>query len=189
MTRESPAFKRGECQYRRRGFGPPRGGIWMTAGSTRQTRARDAEVCRAVWRRAGNAVKVILPANCAADMRLRNDSDEIQEDEIILIAGVSEALAHPLRIKLFRHIMRCNAANTPVCNKDLVAGFDYSQATISQHIKKLAKAGLVQVKRKDSFSMYYVNIGVLKKYADAAQKFERMPQPCAGVSGDSAKEP
>jgi ArsR family transcriptional regulator len=106
------------------------------------------------------------------DMRLRKDGVGIQEGEILLIAGVSEALAHPLRIRLFRHIMKCNAGGTPVCNKDLVAGFDYSQATISQHVKKLVQAGLVQVKRKDSFSLYFVNIGMLKRYVDATQKFD-----------------
>ena len=34
-----------------------------------------------------------------------------------------------------------------VCNKDLVEHFDYAQATISQHIKKLAESGLIEVKK------------------------------------------
>jgi ArsR family transcriptional regulator len=96
----------------------------------------------------------------------------MQEEEILLVAGVSDALAHPLRIKIFRFIMQRNAALIPVCNKDVVAGFGYSQATISQHIKKLVQADLVQVKRKDTFSMYFANIGVLKKYVAATQKFQ-----------------
>ena len=34
-------------------------------------------------------------------MRLRKDNDLMQEDEIILVAQVSDALAHPARIKIY----------------------------------------------------------------------------------------
>ncbi|MDR2088775.1 MAG: helix-turn-helix domain-containing protein [Clostridiales Family XIII bacterium] len=104
-------------------------------------------------------------------MRLRKDSDDLREEDILLIAKVSDALAHPARIRIFRYILLCNAERKPVCNKDIVAGFDYSQSTISQHIQKLASADLVRVKRENAFSMYFANIGILKKYVDATQKF------------------
>jgi ArsR family transcriptional regulator len=104
-------------------------------------------------------------------MRIRKDSDDMQEEDILLIAKVSDALAHPARIRIFRHIMNCNAEREPVCNKDIVNSFSYSQATISQHIRKLVLADLVRVKRQNAFSMYFANIGVLKKYVDATQKF------------------
>ena len=105
-------------------------------------------------------------------MRLRKEADDMQEEEILLIARVSDALAHPARIKIYRYIMLCNRNRTPVCNKDVVAEFDYSQATISQHIKKLVEAELVQVKKDDKYSMYYANIGILGKYLNATKKFE-----------------
>ncbi len=105
-------------------------------------------------------------------MRLRKESDDLQEEEILLIAKVSDALAHPARIKIYRFIMQSNRNRTPICNKDVVANFDYSQATISQHIKKLVEAELVQVKKEDKFSMYYANIGILGKYLNATKKFE-----------------
>ena len=76
-------------------------------------------------------------------MRLRKEYDEMQEKEILLMAQVSDALAHPARIKIFRYIMQQNKTRTPVCNKDLVNEFDYSQATISQHVKKLINADLL----------------------------------------------
>jgi ArsR family transcriptional regulator len=104
-------------------------------------------------------------------MRIRKEIDDLLEEEIILTARVSDSLAHPLRIKIFRFIFLSNRERIPVCNKDVVAAFDYSQATISQHIKKLTKAGLVQVKKVDKYSYYYVNIGVLGKYLDAVKKF------------------
>jgi len=105
-------------------------------------------------------------------MRIRKESNEMQEDEILLIANVSDALAHPVRIKIYRFIMKCNKDLLSVCNKDVVNAFDYSQATISQHIKKLVDAGLVSIKKDDKFSMYYANFGVLMKYLDATKKFE-----------------
>ena len=105
-------------------------------------------------------------------MRLRKEADDLQEEEILLIAKVSDALAHPARIKIYRFIMQNNRNRTPVCNKDVVAAFDYSQATISQHIKKLVDAELIQVKKDDKFSIYYANIGILGKYLYATKKFE-----------------
>ena len=105
-------------------------------------------------------------------MRLRKTPNELQEDEILLIAQVSDALAHPARIKIFRFIMKCNTERITVCNKDVVSEFDYSQATISQHIKKLIDTGLVDVQKNDKFSMYYANLGVLMQYLDATKKFE-----------------
>ena len=104
-------------------------------------------------------------------MRLRKDTDDIQEDEILLIAKVSDALAHPARIKIFRYIMQANRAMVLVCNKGLVEHFDYAQATISQHIKKLAESGLVEIKKQDKFSYYYANLGVLMQYLNATKKF------------------
>ena len=43
-------------------------------------------------------------------MRLRKQDDSMQEEEILLIAQVSDALAHPARIKIFRYIMQANKA-------------------------------------------------------------------------------
>ena len=107
-------------------------------------------------------------------MRLRKEVDELQETEVLLIAQISDALAHPARIKIFRYIMMQNKKRTPVCNKDLVEHFGYAQATISQHVKKLADAGLLQIKKQERFSYYYVHLGTLQNYLDATRKFENM---------------
>ena len=108
-------------------------------------------------------------------MRLRKDHDEMLEDEISLIANVSDALAHPARVKMFKYIMQANRAMITVCNKDLVEHFDYAQATISQHTKKLADSGLIEVKKKDKYSYYYANLGLLMQYLNAAKKFSVTP--------------
>lgn len=104
-------------------------------------------------------------------MRLRKESDSMQDDEVLLIAQISDALAHPARINIYRLIMQCNKERTNICNKDVVAAFNYSQATVSQHIKKLVDSGLVQVKKVDRFSYYYANMGCLARYLSATKKF------------------
>ena len=107
-------------------------------------------------------------------MRLRKEPDEMQEKDILLIAKISDALAHPARIKIFRYIMMKNKKRERVCNKDLVENFDYAQATISQHVKKLTDAGLLDSRREDRYSYYYVHLGMLNNYLTATRKFENM---------------
>lgn len=94
----------------------------------------------------------------------------MQEEDILLIAQVSDALAHPARVEIFRYIYVENMNRRTVCNKNLVENFDYSQATISQHIKKLVISGLIEVHKKENFSFYYVNIGILSKYLNGVKK-------------------
>ena len=106
-------------------------------------------------------------------MRIRNDytkSEDILDEEIDFIATVSDALAHPARIRLLRHIMECNKSLTPVCTKDLAAAFGYAQATISQHMKTLIKSGLVEVEKVERSTFYYVNLGVLALYVDTTKR-------------------
>ncbi|MDD6042298.1 MAG: helix-turn-helix domain-containing protein [Eubacteriaceae bacterium] len=104
-------------------------------------------------------------------MRIRRDMYNIEDKDIELIACVSDALAHPVRLKIFRYIMQSNQSLEPVCNKELVEVFGYAQATISQHVKKLIQANLVEVKKKDKYSYYYANFGVLVQYLNATKRF------------------
>ena len=103
-------------------------------------------------------------------MRIRKNPSSLPAEEIQLITGASDALAHPLRVELFRYIYTENLARRSVCNKDLVAEFGYSQSTISQHMRKLLVSGLVTAQKKESYSYYYVSIGTLQKYLNAIRK-------------------
>ncbi len=102
-------------------------------------------------------------------MRIRKE-DIINDEEIKLIATASDALAHPARVELFRFIYKANLDRQTVCNKDLVESFEYSQATISQHMKKLVISELIQTQRKDSRTLYFVNLGMLGRYLNAVRK-------------------
>lgn len=105
-------------------------------------------------------------------MRIRKEIDQLPEDDVLLIATASDALAHPARVRIFRYIYAANMNRELICNKDVVAAFEYSQATISQHIKKLVQSELVHVEKKNNFSYYYVNIGMLGKYLNAVKTLQ-----------------
>ena len=53
----------------------------------------------------------------------------------------------------------------------------YSQSTVSQHMKKLLVSGLVESRNKESYSYYYVNLGILGKYLDCVKKLNAPLQP------------
>lgn len=103
-------------------------------------------------------------------MRIRRENDMADAD-IEFIANVSDAFAHPVRLQLFRYIMQVNKEFKTICNKDLVAEFGYAQATISQHMKKLVDAGLIETKKNDKFTYYYASLGVLMKYVKLTKQF------------------
>ena len=56
------------------------------------------------------------------------------------LAQLLKAMAHPARIAILQRIM---ASNTCICG-DLVDELGLAQATISQHLKELKNAGIIQ---------------------------------------------
>lgn len=105
-------------------------------------------------------------------MRIRKDK-QVRGEEAQIIANVSDALAHPLRVEIFKYIYQENLERKHPCTKEIVEKFGYSQSTISQHMSKFLISGLIEVQKKNSFSYYFVNIGVLGKYLDAVKKLNQ----------------
>lgn len=56
------------------------------------------------------------------------------------LAAIAKALAHPARIAIIQHLIKANAC----INSDLVNELGLAQATISQHLKELKKAEIIQ---------------------------------------------
>ena len=94
------------------------------------------------------------------------------DEDIVAAAKVSDALAHPARIRILRYILTENLARRNVTNKDLVFVFDYAQATISQHMTKLVIGGLIDVRKKGTSSCYFARIGRLTSYTELLKKIE-----------------
>jgi DNA-binding transcriptional ArsR family regulator len=56
------------------------------------------------------------------------------------LAAMAKAIAHPARIAILQELLKTNAC---ICG-DLVDELGLAQATISQHLKELKNAGLIQ---------------------------------------------
>ena len=65
---------------------------------------------------------------------------EIFTDEQNKLALMLKAMAHPARIAILQHLIKANAC---ICG-GLVDELGLAQATISQHLKELKNAGLIQ---------------------------------------------
>jgi ArsR family transcriptional regulator, arsenate/arsenite/antimonite-responsive transcriptional repressor len=67
------------------------------------------------------------------------------------------ALGHPARIDIMRHL----ACEDGRCCKDVVGVLDLAQSTVSQHLKVLVEAGLVQLFIEGKRSRYCLNRAAL----------------------------
>ncbi|HKK95163.1 MAG TPA: helix-turn-helix domain-containing protein [Anaerovoracaceae bacterium] len=104
-------------------------------------------------------------------MRIRNEISKATEDDLQFIANISDALAHPARLKMLKYIMNSNQKLEKVYTKTLVKDFGYAQATVSQHMKILKHAGLVEIKKEYKYTLYYADLGVLMKYLNETKKY------------------
>ncbi len=101
-------------------------------------------------------------------MRIRTEiSSKYINEEDLKVAEIANALAHPLRVALVRYLGTKNdgtGVDNVTCNKDLVKMFDYSQSTVSQHVKILKDCGLFITESKDKFTFYYLNRDLLREF-------------------------
>ncbi len=94
------------------------------------------------------------------------------------IATLIKALAHPARVAIIEYLMKTDAC---ICG-DIVEELPLSQPTVSQHLKELKNAGLIQGSIEGNAICYCVNdkaIGKLQKYfANISTKLEKKKNNC-----------
>jgi predicted transcriptional regulator len=83
------------------------------------------------------------------------------------IAGMAKALAHPARIAILQYLVKKNAC---ICG-DLVDELGLAQATISQHLKELKTAGIIQGTIEGASVCYCIEPVTWKKYKDLFNGF------------------
>lgn len=83
------------------------------------------------------------------------------------IAVMAKAIAHPARVAILQQLVKKNAC---VCG-DLVDEFGLSQPTISQHLKELKNAGIIQGTVEGTSVCYCLNPKVWKQYKDTFNVF------------------
>ena len=83
------------------------------------------------------------------------------------LAQMLKALAHPARIAILQHLVKSEAC---ICG-DLVEELGLAQATISQHLKELKNAGLIQGTIEGTSVCYCINPKVWKQYKELFAAF------------------
>ena len=78
------------------------------------------------------------------------------------LAALARALSHPVRVAIVRYLA---ARGTCVCG-EIVDVLPLAQATVSQHLKVLKDAGLIQGEIKGPTSCYCLNPKALEKLSD-----------------------
>jgi len=103
---------------------------------------------------------------------------EIFTEEQNRLAILLKAMAHPARIAILQQIISANAC---ICG-DLVEELGLAQATISQHLKELKNAGLIQGTIEGVSICYCINPSawaLLEKQLGAfLNSFEGSPNCC-----------
>ena len=79
------------------------------------------------------------------------------------VIKLSKALADPTRF----HILQAIAATEEISCGALATQFPITQATCSQHLKILAEAGLVAMRREGQFHYYHLVRATLEAYRQA----------------------
>jgi DNA-binding transcriptional ArsR family regulator len=74
------------------------------------------------------------------------------------VAIILKALAHPARIAILEHLIKVNSC---ICG-DILDVVSLSQPTISQHLKELKNAGIIQGKIEGTSVCYCLNTDTLE---------------------------
>ncbi len=83
------------------------------------------------------------------------------------LANMAKAIAHPARIAILQYLLKANAC---VCGS-LVDALGLAQATISQHLKELKNAGLIQGTVEGTSVCYCINPKVWNEYRQLLSGF------------------
>jgi DNA-binding transcriptional ArsR family regulator len=87
-------------------------------------------------------------------------------NEDVWLADVAKALSHPARIQILKILTDMNAC---VCG-DIVAKLPLAQATVSQHLKELKRAGLIDGETEGPKVCYCINQKALLKAKKSLEK-------------------
>jgi DNA-binding transcriptional ArsR family regulator len=101
-------------------------------------------------------------------------SEEFDEEDIKL-AEFAKALAHPARIAIMKKLAEQNVC---ICG-EIVDVIPLAQATVSQHLKELKKAGLIDGSVDGVKSCYCINPKALEGFDKLLSKlFKKLDKCC-----------
>lgn len=106
-----------------------------------------------------------LAAECCAPLTGKGLSTE----EADATASLFKALSDPTRVRIVNLLA---GSSEPVCLCDINSGFDLSQPTLSHHLKKLVKAGLLRREQRGTWAFYSIDEGALRRLGDVVGQRE-----------------
>lgn len=89
------------------------------------------------------------------------------DDESQRMANVFAALANPARIEILRHIARHRHCGC----KDVTSRMSLAQSTVSQHLKVLCEAGLIELQSVPPRSLYSINERLIEELSERTRDF------------------
>ncbi|MDQ3019052.1 MAG: metalloregulator ArsR/SmtB family transcription factor [Bacteroidota bacterium] len=95
-----------------------------------------------------------------------NKKQEFKRNEIDL-ADFAKAISHPARVAILKAIAKKEMC---ICG-EIVKVIPLAQSTVSQHLKELLKAGLIQGTIEGTKSCYCINWKTFKKFANEFNLF------------------
>ena len=98
------------------------------------------------------------PAECCVPLDVRTMSEEDAE----ATAAVLKALGDSGRVRIVNLLV---TAGEPVCVCDLTAQFGLAQSTVSFHLKKLVRAGLLEREQRGVWAYYSVDREAMRHLA------------------------
>ena len=81
-------------------------------------------------------------------------------------AKIAKALSEPKRVKIL-DMLSCGE----MCACDILEHFDFTQPTLSHHIKVLTEAGMVTSEKKGTWHYYSLNEETAKQYIQETAHF------------------
>ena len=130
---------------------------------------------RMVWMNTATGVVLDLPLRtkgCCHPV-----TDLLPEAAAADLAGVFRALDDPTRVRMIGILAE---ATQPVCVCDFTATFALGQPTISHHLAKLRKAGLVTSFRRGLWSFHQLNPAMPRAAAEAVRVIRAAGRSSAG---------
>ena len=92
-------------------------------------------------------------------------TDQFTEEQNLL-AQLAKAIGHPARVAILQHLIKINRC---ACG-DLVDELPLSQSTVSQHLKELKKAGLIQGTIEGTSVCYCIDRKIWNQCRDVINK-------------------
>jgi ArsR family transcriptional regulator len=81
------------------------------------------------------------------------------------MAAIAKGLAHPARVAILQQFLECR----PHIAQEIVDEFDLAQSTISEHLRILREAGLLDATPDGPRTWYCMRRGVLRQFAEMVE--------------------